>query len=209
MIKINLVKQRAAPGAAPESGAADLKSRVNLDALRNMGQGGGKTLAPLFIKIGIPALLAFGANYAYDLYIQGIRDEQAKELAAIAEAKDKIGKQLQKIKGFEVMKTELERNSTVIRAKIDTIEKLIQGRDSTAKTLMSLVQALPKDAWIVDFAQQEKAFTIRGGATEMGLVSDFMSRLGRSIYFKDVGLRTSSSDPAQKRVSFELTARRD
>jgi len=36
-----------------------------------------------------------------------------------------------------------------------------------------------------------------------------MSRLGRTIYFKEVALRNSSSDPNQKRINFELTARRE
>jgi hypothetical protein len=209
MIKVNLVKKRVVPASGPAGKVDDLKSKINLDALRNVSQGGGKTLAPLFFKIGIPALFAFSANYFYDETIQGIRDEQAKELAAIGEAKDKINKQLQKIKGFETIKMELERNSMVIRAKMDTIESLIRGRDFTAKSLMSLVQALPKDAWIVEFSQVEKSYTFRGGAIEYSMVSDFMARLGRTIYFKEVALRNSSSDPTQKRINFELTARKD
>jgi hypothetical protein len=209
MIKVNLVKKRAVPAAGAGGKVDDLKSRINLDALRSVGQGGGKTLAPLFYKIGIPAIFALSANYFYDETIQSIRDEQAKELAAVGEAKDKINKQLQKIKGFEAIKMELERNSMVIRAKMDTIENLIRGRDFTAKSMISLVQAMPKDAWVIEFSQVEKSYIIRGGAIEYSMVSDFMSRLGRTIYYKDVALRNSSSDPTQKRVNFELTARRD
>jgi Tfp pilus assembly protein PilN len=209
MIKVNLVKKRAVATSGAGGKVDDLKSKINLDALRSVGQGGGKTLAPLFYKIGIPAIIALSANYLYDETIQGIRDEQAKELAAVGEAKDKINKQLQKIKGFEAIKMELERNSMVIRAKMDTIENLIRGRDFTAKSMISLVQAMPKDAWIVEFSQMEKNYTIRGGAIEYTMVSDFMSRLGRTIYYKDVSLRNSSSDPTQKRVNFDLTARRD
>jgi len=97
----------------------------------------------------------------------------------------------------------------VIRAKMDTIESLIRGRDFTAKSLMSLVQALPKDAWIIEFSQVDKSYTFRGGAIEYSMVSDFMARLGRTIYFKEVALRNSSSDPTQKRINFELTARKD
>ncbi len=209
MIKVNLVKKRTVAAAGAGGKVDDLKSRINLDALRNVGQGSGKTLAPLFYKIGIPAIFALSANYFYDETIQGIRDEHAKELAAVGEVKDKINKQLQKIKGFEAIKMDLERNSMVIRAKMDTIENLIRGRDFTAKSLISLVQAMPKDAWIVEFSQVEKNYTIRGGAIEYSMVSDFMSRLGRTIYFKEVALRNSSSDPTQKRINFDLTARRD
>jgi Tfp pilus assembly protein PilN len=209
MIKVNLVRKRTVPTAGAGGKADDLKSKLNLDALRSMGQGGGKTLAPLFFKIGIPAIFAFAANFFYDETLQGIRDEQAKELAAVAEAKEKINKQLQKIKGFESIKMELERNSMVIRAKMDTIENLIRGREFTARSMTSLVQALPRDAWIVELSQVDKSYSIRGGAIEYSMVSDFMSRLGRTIYFKDVALRNSSSDQTQKRINFELTARRD
>jgi Tfp pilus assembly protein PilN len=104
---------------------------------------------------------------------------------------------------------ELERNSMVIRAKMDTIENLIRGREFTARSMTSLVQALPRDAWIVELSQVDKSYSIRGGAIEYSMVSDFMSRLGRTIYFKDVALRNSSSDQTQKRINFELTARRD
>jgi Tfp pilus assembly protein PilN len=209
MIKVNLVKKRSVATSGAGAKVDDFKSKINFDALKNVGQGSGKTLAPLFYKIGIPAVFALSANYIYDEAIQAIRDEQAKELASVAEAKDKINKQLQKIKGFEAIKMELERNSMVIRAKMDTIENLIRGRDFTAKSMISLVQAMPKDTWILEFSQVDKAYTLRGGAIEYSMVSDFMSRLGRTIYYKDVTLRNSSSDPTQKRINFELTARRD
>jgi Tfp pilus assembly protein PilN len=210
MIKINLAKKRLeATAGAGATQAESLKSKINFDALKGMGAGSGKALGPLLLQFGIPLGVAFGANYFLEDYFQGRRDEQAKELAAVSEAKDKINKQLAKIKGYEAIKIDLERNATVIRAKIDTIESLVKGRDFTAKTMMSLVHSLPKDAWIQEVAQSDKTYSIKGGATEFSMVSDFMARLQRTIYFKDVQLRSSTSDQSKKQISFELTARRD
>jgi len=206
VIKINLIKKRnSAASAASESGLP----KVNFDTLRSMGQDSGKTLAPLFFKAGIPIILGLIANFAYDQYVEGVRDVMKKEVGSIEVSKDKINKELLKIKGFESTKTELERTSMIIRAKIDTIEKLIKGRDFTAKALMSLVQSLPKESWLVEVSQTDKAYSLRGGTVDIGMVSDLMSHLGKTIYFKDVTLKSTASDPASKRTNFELTARRE
>jgi len=132
-----------------------------------------------------------------------------QELDGLNKEKEQITKELQKIKGFETVKVELERNELILRAKISTIEKLITGRDFTVKSLITLAQSMPKDVWMTSIRANENSFELDGGTVDLGLVSDFMSRLGQTIYFKDVTLKRTSTDPSGRQATFELGARRE
>ena len=121
----------------------------------------------------------------------------------------RIQEELKRIKGFDSVKVELERNQVILRSKIETIEKLIQGRDYTVKALVALSQSLPKEVWLTELSVSEKLINFKGGTIDLGLISDVMSRLGQTIYFKDVTLRSTATDPTGKQTNFELNARRD
>lgn len=77
------------------------------------------------------------------------------------------------------------------------------------KSMIALSQSLPKDVWLTEITATETNFSIRGNTIDMGLVSDVMSKLGTSIYFKDVSLKGSSTDTTGRQANFELTARRE
>ena len=113
------------------------------------------------------------------------------------------------IKGYDQQKADLEKNALVINNKITTIEKLVHGKDHTVKALIALSQALPKEVWITEVTATETTFAIRGNTIDMGLVSDVMTKLGGSIYFKDISLKGSSFDANGRQASFELSARRE
>ena len=85
----------------------------------------------------------------------------------------------------------------------------MRNRDFSAKSMISLAQAIPGEAWLTELNQVDHSFSIRGASSDAAIVSDFMMRLQKTIYFKDVQLRSSTSDQSKKQISFELTARRD
>jgi hypothetical protein len=55
--------------------------------------------------------------------------------------------------------------------------------------------------------QSERSYTIRGSALDAGLVSDFMTKLQKNIYFKEIQLRSSVANEADSRSDFELAGR--
>jgi Tfp pilus assembly protein PilN len=122
--------------------------------------------------------------------------------------KTKVEAQLRKFSGFEAQKAELEKTANAINIKITTIEKLIRGKDAAFKSLLALSQSLPKDVWLTDFVATPEEYQIRGSTSDIALVSDVMSKLGSSIYFKEVTLKSSQTDQGGKISNFELSARR-
>lgn len=204
MIRINLVQKKQASyvtGGAKAAGGAG--------ALSTLAQGGMSAVMPLLSRIGIPIALSIATSFAYDYFVQQKTDEMAQELTSLNSEKDRINKELQKIKGFESVKIELERNSLILRTKIDTIEKLVRGRDFTPKTLITLAQSTPREIWFTGVTATETSYDLKGGATDIGLVSDLMAKLSGSIYFKDINLKSTATDPTGRQSTFELSARRE
>ena len=215
MIRINLAQKKQAayisgsrtgsfvPGAKGDSGGGGF-------SLKNFfGGSGSSSLVSMLTKIAVPAVLCVISYFGYDFYINQKLSEMAQESEMLTKEKSRIETELRKIKGFEVVKVELERNELILRTKIQTIEKLIRGRDFTVKSLVVLSDALPREVWLNEIVTTEQSYNFKGGTIEIGLVSDVMSKLGQTIYFKDVTLRSTSTDANQKQASFELTARRE
>jgi Tfp pilus assembly protein PilN len=207
MIRINLIQKKQASYVS--GGGGSKTSGAGMSALKSLGAGGADGILALVKSIGIPVVLCIVANFGYDYYIQQRTDEMTQEVGRLDQEKERITKELQKIKGFETVKVELERSQLVLRTKIDTIEKLIRGRDFTAKSLITLAQAMPRDIWMTSIKATEKDFEFQGATVDLGLVSDLMSRLGQSIYFKDVTLKSTASDPSGRQAVFNLGARRE
>lgn len=207
MIRINLVqkKQPSYVNSTQSSSAAGGK----LNAFKNLGAGGFSEYLPLLKSLGIPIVIGIAANSGYSYYTDQRNAEMAQESTKLENEKVTINAELKKIKGFETVKVELERNELVLRTKIDTIEKLIRGREFTVKSLVTLAQSMPRDIWMTEVSATETGFEFKGGTVDLSLVSDFMSKLGQTIYYRDVTLKSTASDPNGKQAIFDLTARRD
>ena len=215
MIRINLAQKKQASyvGGSKTGSFASLGKGAGgspMESLKGLVGGGSLgALAPLLIKIAVPAVLSVIAYFAFDYYVQQKSTEMTQETELISKEKTRIEAELRKIKGYEVVKAELERNELILRTKIQTIEKLIRGRDFTVKSLVVLSQSLPKEVWLMDMTTTETTYAIKGGTTDIGLVSDLMTKLGQTIYFKDVTLKSTAADPSQRQATFELSARRE
>jgi len=212
MIRINLAQKKQASylGGSKTASFASGGKTGTMTALRGLMSGGAASATTTALaKILIPLILSVGAYYAYDYYTGQKLAEMQQEVNTLDQEKTRIQNELRKIKGYEVVKTELERNEMILRTKIQTIEKLILGRDFTVKSLVVLSQSLPKAVWLTDLSATETAYDLKGGTTDISLVSDLMTRLGGTIYYKDVTLKSTAADPGQRMATFELSARRE
>ena len=210
MIRINLAVRRQATylGAqTTKSGILAMSGKSStFAALKMFGQeAGGSTMRRIAIPIALGVALYFGSDFYQQQEIERMRDEKVQ----LEADRQKIQTELKRIRGFESVKSELERNELILKTKISTIEKLIRGRDFTLKSMVAMTQALPPDVWLSEVVVSDVAYTIKGSTQDFALISDVMNRLGKSIYFKDVTLKSSSSDPSGKFTNFELNARKE
>lgn len=205
MIRINLVKKKKSNLSA----GTGVKTAVDSAAAESpLSSGGSSAMAGLLLRLGIPLAMGIGANFAYDYYIEQRQGEMAQELKDIEAEKAKIQKKLAEFKGYEEAKKRLEQNQAIVRKKIETIEKLTKNRDFSAKSLMSLSQSIPTEAWLTDVDFVDRLYYIKGSSSDTGAVSDFMLKLQQGIYFKDVQLKRSvSSDVTGSNSNFELSGR--
>ena len=205
MIRINLARKKTPSYAVGASRSAE---GAGLSALSGAFEGGAKNLLPILMTLGLPISVGYGATLYLDSYIEQKTAEIQKSITDRGKEKEKLQKELQSVKGYEEIKKQLERNSYVIRNKIDTIERLIQDRDFSSKSMMVLAQSLPKEVWITDFNISEKNYQISGSSLDAGMISDFMTRLQKSIYYKDIQLLSSSlTDTYSGKADFKLQGR--
>ncbi|MBU6153497.1 MAG: PilN domain-containing protein [Bdellovibrionales bacterium] len=194
MIRINLARKK--PLSSSSAGAYAVSGGSGF-SLRSVFEGRGGDIWTVVSVIGIPLALGFAANEFFDDYVQRRTAEIQKQISDRGKEKEKLTRELQSVKGYEAIKQQLEQNSTVIRNKIDTIEKLIRDRDFATKSLIALAQAMPKEAWISEYSIGEKGYQIRGSSLDAGLISELMSKLQKSIYFSNLQLMSSSSTDGQ------------
>lgn len=189
MIKINLARRKQASYSGGEPAAK-----------------AGEEAGPILMKILLPLILSAVSFFAMQYFLDLKKEEMRLEVLNLSEEKTKNEQELQKYSGFEAKKTELEQTQQMINVKIDTIEKLFRGKDNMVKSIIALSQSLPKEIWLNEFNVTETGYTIKGQSLDMSMISDLMSKLNSSIYYKDVTLKSSVSDPSGNIASFELAA---
>jgi hypothetical protein len=193
MIRINLAKKKP----ASMGGGGMVASAGSGFSLKSVFEGRGGDIWTVVSVLGIPAALAVGANIYYDDYLLQRTAEIQKQITDRGKEKEKLQRELQSVKGYEAIKQQLEKNSSVIRNKIDTIERLIRDRDFATKSLITLAQSMPKEMWIAEYAFDDRGYRISGSSLDAGMISELMGRLQKSIYYTNLQLISSSSTDGQ------------
>ncbi|MFY3742884.1 PilN domain-containing protein [Anaeromyxobacter sp. Red801] len=96
-----------------------------------------------------------------------------------------------------------------LREKLQVLDRLKAGRTGPVKMLDQLAQLTPKRLWLARLEQKGDALTFAGTAGTIDDVSEFMSALQGSRFFREVELkRTAAKAEKQFRlVDFTLTAK--
>jgi Tfp pilus assembly protein PilN len=201
MIKINLANKKQV------SYASDAANAGMMSSLKSLGSG---ELSGILARILIPVGICVGLYFGFEYYIQNKTESMQQEFANLETEKTKIEGELVKIKGFELQKIEIKKTEDAILIKINTVENLIKGRDRTLKELIAIAQSLPKEVWLTDIeGSEDRTLRLKGYATELGMVSDVMSGLSGSVFFKGVNLTKGTTDENTARANFDITARRE
>ena len=209
MIKINLALRKqslSAEGARGGlGGLGGLSGLGGADQLRKAAD----TLKDFpWKKIVVPVLVGVAANYTVDQLKESAIQKIDEEISSVMAEKPKLEQEAQKLKSYEGIKKELESDEAVMRTKIDTIRKLIQGRATPPKILITLGNSTPKEVWIEEFRLEDGKLGIKGSSKGYGPISDFMRSLGESMYFGEMVLKgtqqAKDASAGDEGISFEL-----
>jgi type IV pilus assembly protein PilN len=84
---------------------------------------------------------------------------------------------LAEVQKFEARKAQLQSRVTII-------EKLRKGQTAPVRVLDAISRSLPDRLWLTELRQTGGVFAISGYATSLGALSDFVTNLETSKWFK-------------------------
>ena len=168
--------------------------RINLLAVERAaakkvrGGGGGVTTAQR-VTIGaalilLSTLVTIGWWY-WSLHTRAIRLDE--EIAAAEIKAQQLRSVLAQVQKFETRKA-------VLQQRVTLIEQLRRGQSGPVHMLDEISRALPDRLWLVTLGQRDTIFTIEGRTTSLTGISDFVSNLEGSPWFRGVEILDSQLD---------------
>lgn len=168
--------------------------RINLLAVERgapkkvRAAGGGVTTAQR-VTIGaalilLTTLVTIGWWY-WSLHTRAIRLDE--EIAAAEVKAQQLRSVLAQVQKFETRKA-------VLQQRVTLIEQLRRGQSGPVHVLDEVSRALPDRLWLVTMGQRENTYTIEGRTTSLTGISDFVSNLEASAWFKGVEILDSQLD---------------
>lgn len=181
--------------------------RINLLAVDRgpvkKARGGGITAAQRVTIGAALILLATVVGVGWWWWSLRARDQQLDADIAQAEKEaNQLRSVLAQVQKFEARKAQLQQRVTLI-------EQLRRGQTAPVHILDEVSRALPDRLWLINMLQRGQDFTIEGRTTTLTGLSDFVSNLEASPWFKKpVEIVDSSVDqgPNGDLVRFSIRA---
>ncbi|GEM_PF-1623949 len=215
MIRVNLgrkIKQKS----NAVGGKASLSDIINkLKGGTKGGEASGDTFDfrnSTILKVIILAAILYGADFF-------IENEKAKKMTVLKAEQNtlqaeitRLTAEVEKSRGYETVKQQLEQHEQTVRTKLETISKLLANRSGPSKMLIQIAQSIPSDVWITEMKVTEEAISIAGGTPGYSQVSDFLKSLSESSFLHDPRIsgieENISAAKDQLFQSFEISASR-
>lgn len=204
MITVNLLKK-------PKKRGTGLSLKIPF----GFGRAGGAAADPQ-VKNRVTQILVVGGFCAVIHYFW--LDYRAAQIAIVDAQIEKaqqdlaaVQKQLAASKQLEELQKQLQGDETMLKAKLETINKLLSDRALSFKVVKSVSTLMPSEIWIRNMSVKEKAVNFGGGAIDYNNVADFIKTLMESGDFTEVKpkfQKQERNDSAGAFVAFELEAKR-
>lgn len=181
--------------------------RINLLAVERAqakkARGGGGVTTAQRVTIGaalilLSTLVTIGWWY-WSLHTRAIRLDE--DIAAAEIKAQQLRSVLAQVQKFETRKA-------VLQQRVTLIEQLRRGQSGPVHVLDEISKALPDRLWLVTMGQRDTLFTIEGRTTSLTGISDFVSNLEASPWFRGVEILDSQLDqtPQGDLVRFTIKA---
>ncbi len=197
MIKINLAtRKQSTITATAKTGTIPGLSGLTLSA---------EDLKDLPLKrILVPLVAGVTASFAVDSMKESDLHGVEKRLQELNVRKTALVAEAGKIKAYELQRKELESDELLIKSKAETVQKLITGRNETAKLVMTLSTLTPKDVWLSTIAIKDGDVSVKGNAIGFQPISELMKNMGENVFFTDVNLKLSEKDKDKEQSGAEI-----
>jgi len=116
----------------------------------------------------------------------------AKNQTEIGHLKTDVARTKQSITSMEKFYRDylaLEKQKKELSARIALIEKIKEGRALTARILYDLPSIVKESIWLKRLKKEEERFDLEGRALENESIAEFVERLAKIPYAKEVELR--------------------
>jgi type IV pilus assembly protein PilN len=155
--------------------------RINLLAAERALPKPQRTLIPAAQRVTIGAALivvatAAGIGWWY-WSLQSASKRVDEEIARAETETQQLRSVLSQVQKFETRKAQLQQRVTLI-------EQLRKGQTAPVHLLDEISRSVPDRLWLTGMTQQGGAFTIDGQTTSLTALSDFVTNLEGSSWFK-------------------------
>lgn len=206
MIKINLATRKqsvalASDGTQATSTQSLFKFDARLDGVKDL---------PIR-KYVVFFIAAFALHYFVGDFEQQKLATFDAEISKLNIEQSKLMADFNKTKQYAPLKKQLDQDETMIRTKINTVQKLIADRQTPPKLFAALSSATPDDVWLSEVEIKGDDVSFVGDAQQFSDIPDFMKSISESAYFSDISLDESDSTKdkdGQQIAHFKLTAKR-
>lgn len=173
--------------------------RINLLSVRvsKKKEAGKQQLA---VIVGV-LLLGLAANWIWAGARAGDLADREKRIAKTRADLAQLDRIIGEVKSLRAQQQEL-------KAKLDVLDKLKQGRTGPVKMLDDLATIMPKRLWLKKMEEKGGKVTFQGTASSIDDVSLFMTALKGSRFFGDVELKktTARVEAGYRVTEFDIVA---
>ena len=160
-------------------------------------------------KVLLVASVYLGGDFLVSSVKETKLEQVRTESSALQAEVSKLDVEIAKRTQVEQEKKRIEDFEKILTAKLETIERLMQGRDDASKMLRELSGILPADVWLNSFDVKEQQVTMKGSALSIEPVTQFLSAVNSSPFYRDGQPRLSeqkNANTGQVIQDFELSA---
>jgi type IV pilus assembly protein PilN len=182
--------------------------RINLLAVERAPKKARAVISPAQrVTIGV-ALILLATVLFIGWKFWSLRTESERVDQDIASAE----KQTQQLRGVLAQVQKFETRKATLQQRVTLIEQLRRGQNAPVHILDEVSKSLPDRLWLVTMSQRGTEFSLEGRTTSLSSLSDFVSNLENSAWFKKpVEIVDSAVDqtPQGELVRFTIKAQTD
>ena len=153
--------------------------------------------APVILFAAIVAI-ALAVLVFWWLHLSGIIKENDRKIAEAEAEKKRLEAIIKQVQEFQRQKELLER-------KINIIDELKAKQSGPVHMLDEVSKAVPDFLWLVEMKEVGREVQIKGAATNIIAITNFVGNMEKSEWFKDVDLKETKQTTNPPGYSFYVT----